>query len=111
MKGDQVHHDDDCSRKDARGAGTSYCATNDEGSGIGSSPTYYRSNFKDADGGEEDPFGVVESVDSAHDELEGASGEHVGAGIPSNVIEGVEFIGDCRYSGCDDCAVLDSDQP
>lgn len=109
MKGDKVHHDDDCSRKDARGAHTSYCATNDEGGGIGSSPTYDRTEFEYANGPEKDPFGVVESVDSAHDELEGGSGEQVGAGVPSNVSEGVEVIGDCRDSGCDDGAVLQFD--
>ena len=87
VKGNEVHHDDDCSREDARGAGTSYCATNDEGSGIGSSPTYCGSDFKDADSPEEDPFGVVESVNSTHDELEGASSEHVSAGVPANVVE------------------------
>ncbi len=109
MKGHKVHYDNDCSGKDARGASTSHCATNDEGGGVGSSPTYCRPNFKEADGVKEDPLGVIESVDSTHDELEGASGEHVSAGVPSNVVKGVEFIGDCRYSGCNDSAVLLSD--
>lgn len=109
MKGHEVHDDDDRSGKDARGATASYCATDDECNGIGSSATDCRPDFKDADGADEDPLGVVESVDPTHEELEGACGEHVGAGVPSNVVEGVEFIGNGGNSGCDDGAVLLSD--
>lgn len=106
MKRYQVHHDDDCAREDARGSGTGYCTANDEGNGIGSSATYNRTKLENANAGKEDPFGVVECVDSAHDELERAGGEHVGAGVPSNVVEGIELVGDGRNSGCDDCAIL-----
>lgn len=106
MQGDKIHNDDDRSRDDTRGASTSYSATNDEDGGVGSSPTYCRPDFEDANGVEENPLGVVESVDSAHEELEGASSEHVGAAVPSNVGDRVEFIRDCGNSGCDDCTIL-----
>ena len=111
MKGDKVHDDDDGSREDAGGANTSYGAANDEGDGVGSSPADGRANFEDADGAEEDPFGVVKGIGSAGDELEGAAREHVGAGVPADVVEGVEFIGDCRDRGRDDGTVLLHDQP
>ena len=106
MKGHEADDDDDCTGKDARRTGTSYCSTNDENNRVGSSPTYCRPDFKYADSAEKDPLGVVEGVDSAHEELERACSEHVDAAVPSNIIEGVEFIGDGRNSGCDDCAVL-----
>ena len=106
MKRHEVHYDDDCSREDARGTSTGYGATNNEGSGVGRSPTYCRSDFKEADGVKEDPLGVVKSVDTAHEELEAGPSEHIGAGVPSNVVKGVEIIGDCGYGGCDDGAVL-----
>ena len=106
MKWNQVHDDDDGSREDPRGACTSYCPADDEGSGGGSSPAYCRADFKQDDGVDEDPFRVVEGVDAAHEELKGATSKHVGAGVPSDVIEGMEFVRDCRDGGCDDCTVL-----
>ena len=106
MKWYEVQHDDDCTREDARGSGTGYCTADDEGDGIGGSATYDGTKLENANGGEEDPFRVVECVHPAHDELEGARSEHVGAGVPSNVVEGIEVIGDGRNSGCDDCAIL-----
>lgn len=109
VEGHEVHDDDHGSREDAGGASTSNCAANDKGSGVGSSATYCRADFEQSNGVDEDPLGVVKCVDSAHDELKGAASEHVGAGIPSNVVERVEFICDCRNGGYDDCAVLCSD--
>lgn len=109
MEGHEIHDDDNGSREDAGGASTSNCTANDEGGGIGSSATYCGADFKESDGVDEDPLGVVKGVDSAHEELKGAASEHVGAGVPSNVVEGVEFIRDCRNSGYDDCTVLSSD--
>ena len=106
MEWDQIHDDHNGSGEDAGGARTRHCTANDEGGGIGSSAAYCRTNFEQGDGVEEDPLGVVKGVDSAHEELEGAAGEHVGTGIPSDVVEGVELIGDCRDSGDDDCAIL-----
>ena len=106
MEGDEVHDDDDGSREDAGGASTSNCAANDKGSGVGSSATYCRADLKQSDGVDEDPLGVIKGVDSTHDELKGAASEHVGAGVPSNVVERVEFISDCRDGGYNDCAVL-----
>ena len=106
MKGHKAHDDDHCSRVEASGAKTSHCATNNEGYRIGSSPTYCRPDLEDANGAEENPLVVVESVDSAHDQLEGASSEQVGAGVPSNVVERVELIRDCGNGRRDDCAIL-----
>ena len=111
MKRDKIHNDDDCPREDARGARPSHGAANDEGDGIGRGAADGGTDFEEADGAEKDPFGVVKGIDSAHDELEGAAGEHVGAGVPADVVEGVEFIGDCRDGGCDDGTVLLDDQP
>lgn len=109
VEGHEVHDDDDGSREDAGGASTSNCAANDKGNGVRGSATYCGADLKQSDGIEEDPLGVVKGVDSAHDELKGAASEHVGAGVPSDVFEGVEFICDCRNGGYDDCAVLCSD--
>ena len=111
MKGYKVHDDDDCPGEYARGARTSYCTTDDECDRAGSRPADGRANFEDADGAEEDPLGVIKGIDSAHDELEGAAGEHVGAGVPADVVEGVKFISDCGNSGCDDGTVLSHNQP
>ena len=102
----QVQHDDDCAREDARGSGASDCTADDEGNGIGGRATYDGTQLKNANGGQEDPFRVVECVHPAHDELERACSEHVGAGVPSNVVEGVEVVRDGRNSGCDDGAIL-----
>ena len=110
VQGYQIHDNDHCSREDARGASTSYRAANDEGNRGGSSPTYCGPDFKENDTGQEDPFGVVESVDSAHDELERASGEHVGAAVPAHVVEGVKLISDGRNGSDNDCTVLSSGQ-
>lgn len=65
-----------------------------------------RPEFEDGDAGEEDPFGRVEGVDSAVEELEGAACDHVCACVPADVVDGVKGVSDLGDSCGDDCAVL-----
>lgn len=105
---DYRDHEDDETSLHARDTETCDRSTDDEGDGVGRCTADDGADFEDGDHGKEHPFGAVEGVDFAEDELEGGCGEHKGAGVPADVVEGVEFICDLGDGRCDDCAVLET---
>ncbi len=63
-------------------------------------------DLKEEDAQKENPFGVVEGVDSAVDELKGTAGEQVGTCIPPNIVDRVEVVRDLGDGGSEDGAIL-----
>ena len=78
-----VDDDDDRAALDTGGAKASNGATEDEGGGIGRSATDGGCDFEEEDVCEVDPFGVVECVYAAEENLERASCQEVRAAIPA----------------------------
>ena len=98
---------------DQNGAGEDACRSqtsnrtaDDERSRIRRDSADQGTDFENTQRGHVNPFYGVKGVELAENELECASGEEVCASIPTDVVEGVELIGDSRNGSCDDGIVL-----
>lgn len=92
--------------EDASRSSTSNSTTDDECHRGGSSTAQGGTNLKDDNGDEHDHLGGVEGVDAAPEELGGATGDEVGAGVPADVVERVKIGRDARHSCGDNSSVL-----
>lgn len=89
---------------------TSDSTAENETDRVGSSTAYERSEFEEKQSTEIDPFDGVESVEFAKDEGDGTSGQEVSRTVPTNVLEGVEFVSDARNGSGDNGVVLEKSQ-
>ena len=101
----RIGTDDLRSREDARRAESSNRSPHDKGHRIRRGAANQGPEFEEEECGEEDPFDVEVAVEFAEEELEGAGGEEVGGTVPTDVVEGLELVGNARDSGGDDGVV------
>lgn len=90
----------DASRADARDR-----TPDDERDAIRRNAADQTAHLEHRDGREEGPLDAPEGVDLAEQELQGGAGEHVCRGVPADVVEAVELVGDARNGGGDDGVV------
>ncbi|KAG5302842.1 hypothetical protein I7I50_02726 [Histoplasma capsulatum G186AR] len=83
-----MEYDNNCTGEDSGRPHSRNSSAEYEGDGIWSGTANRRANFKQDNGEDEDPFGRVEGVDLAEDELGGAVGDEVDAAVPADVFEG-----------------------
>lgn len=88
------YHDGDAAVLDAGRADAADGASPDECNRVGRDAIDETTEFEHANAEEKDPFDVVESVNLAHEELEGAGGHQVRRAVPADVPEGVEVVGE-----------------
>lgn len=101
-----IHHNDDCSRKYARIPQARDGAPDDEGDRARRGTADSRPNLEETDRDQEDPFGVIEGVDPPKEQLRGTLGEQICTSVPASVAQRVKVIGDAGNSRSDNCPIL-----
>lgn len=80
---------DESSRPDA-----SYGASHNEGFRVGGGRTHDRARFKYQQGTDEDPLDIEVGIDLSKGWLQCHEGEQIGAAIPADILQTVEFRSD-----------------
>jgi len=106
MQRHRIHDDDDRAGDYPGGAHPGDGTSNDEYCRTWSSSTEGRADFEDGNCRQKDPFGGVEGVDSAKDELDSTTRDEIRAGVPTDIAQGIKLIGYRRDGGSDDGPVL-----
>ena len=90
------------SRKDPRRTESSNRSPNDKGHRIWRGAANQGTEFEKGECAEENPFDVEVAVEFAEEKLKGAGGEEVGGTVPTDVVEGLELVGNTRDGRGDD---------
>jgi hypothetical protein len=95
-------HNTRAPHREARAAEPRDGAPDDERGGAGRDAAEQAAEFEDEEGDEEGGLEGEEAVDLARGGLARAHGHEVGGGVPGDVVEAVEVVGDFGDGGADD---------